>query len=61
MGQAKLDKEKIKKIIEDELNEMIDGYNVSIKDIDVDLKGAKVQVTFGLHTVDDDYIGLCFY
>lgn len=57
-----LDKEKIKKIIAEELDDMIDAYNVSIESIDVDLKKSKVNVTFGLHTVDDDdYIGLCFY
>ena len=62
MGQTKLDKEQIKKIIAEELNEIIEGYDVSIEDIDIDIKWAKVQVTFGLHTVDDDnYIGLCFY
>ena len=62
MGQTELDKERIKKIIAEELNEMIEGYDVSVENIDVDLNESKVKVTFGLHAVDDDnYIGLCFY
>jgi len=60
MGQA-LDKEKIKRIIAEELDDLIAG-DVSIENIDVNINESKVQVTFGLHTVDDDdYIGLCFY
>ena len=61
MGQG-LNKEDIKKIIAEELDDILQGAEVSIEDINVDLKGSKVNVTFGLHTVaDDDYIGLCFY
>lgn len=61
MGQN-LNIEKIKKIISEELDEIVEGYDVSIENIDIDIKEAKVQVTFGLHTVDNDnYIGLCFY
>ena len=61
MGQN-LDKEKIKAIIAEELDDIIDGFAVSIEDIEVDIKKSKVQVTFGLHAVEkDDYIGLCFY
>ena len=60
MGQG-LDKEKIKRIIAEELDDLIAG-DVSIENIDVNINESKVQVTFGLHTVDDDdYIGLCFY
>jgi len=61
MGQN-LNKEEVKKIIAEELDDLIHGYNVSIEDIDVDIEGEKVQVTFGLHTVpEDNYIGLAFY
>ena len=61
MGQD-LDKEKIKKIIADELDDMVQGYNISIENIDVDIKKEKVNVTFGLHIVDEDnYIGLSGY
>ncbi len=60
MGQG-LDKEKIKRIIAEELDDLIAG-DVSIEDINVNISESKVQVTFGLHTADDDdYIGLCFY
>jgi len=60
MGQN-LNKEEIKKIIAEELNDLGD-YNLSIKDIDVNIENSEVKVTFGLHTVDNDnYIGLCFY
>ena len=61
MGQN-LNKEEVKKIIAEELDDLIHGYNVSIEAIDVDIEGEKVQVTFGLHTVpEDNYIGLAFY
>ena len=61
MGQN-LNKEKIKKIIAEELKDLKGDYNFSIKDIDVNLENSEVKITFGLHTVDDDnYIGLCFY
>jgi len=61
MGKE-LNKEEIKKIIKDELDDMIGHYNVSVEEIDVDLNSQRVNVTFGLSTVDeDDYIGLCFY
>lgn len=57
-----LNKEEIKKIIKEELDEMIGHYGVDIKEINVDLGSENVKVTFGLSTVDeDDYIGLCFY
>ncbi|HPI81814.1 MAG TPA: hypothetical protein PK122_01075 [Candidatus Paceibacterota bacterium] len=57
-----LNKEEIKKIIKDELDDMIGHYNVEIQEVDVDLPSQRVNVTFGLSTVDDDdYIGLCFY
>jgi hypothetical protein len=57
-----LNKEDVKKIIEEELDDMIGHYGVDIKSIDIDLDTQKVNVTFGLSTVDqDDYIGLCFY
>lgn len=62
MGQIKLDKEEIKKIIAEELNEMIEGHDVSIKNIDVDLDESQVNVTFKLRKDEDDnYIGLCVY
>jgi len=61
MGQN-LDKNKIKAIIAEELENLVNDFNVSIENIDVDVEGEKVQVTFGLHTVtEDDYIGLAFY
>lgn len=61
MGQN-LTKEEIKVIIAEELNELVGDYNVSIEDVDVDIERAKVQVTFGIHTVPEDkYIGLSFY
>jgi hypothetical protein len=61
MGQN-LSKEEVKKIIAEELDDLVQGYNVSIENIDVDITGEKVQVTFGLHTVpEDNYIGLAFY
>lgn len=61
MGQN-LDKNKIKAIIAEELDDLVSDFNVSIENIDVDVEGEKVQVTFGLHTVpEDDYIGLSFY
>ena len=57
-----LDKEKVKKIVAEELDDLVDGYNVSIEDIEVNINEGKVHVTFGLHTVpEDDYIGLAFY
>lgn len=34
--------------------------DVSINNINVDIDENKVNVTFGLHTVEDDYIGLLF-
>jgi len=58
---SNLSKEDIKRIIAEELDDLING-DVSIENIDVNINESKVQVTFGLHTVDDDdYIGLCFY
>ena len=61
MGQD-LDKEKVKKIIAEEIGDMLDGWDVDINDIDVDINEGKVQVTFGISTVpQDDYIGLIFY
>ena len=61
MGQN-LNKAEIKAIIASELDDMVDAYNVSIEDINVDIKEGKVQVTFGLSIVDEDnYIGLSFY
>ena len=61
MGKE-LNKEEIKKIIKDELDDMIGHYNVSVEEVEVDLNSQRVNVTFGLSTVDeDDYIGLCFY
>jgi len=60
--EQKLNKEDIKKIIEEELSDIIGGYNVQIDNIEVDTELQKVNVTFGLSTVDaDNYIGLCFY
>ena len=60
MGQD-LNKEKIKKVIAEELNDLTDN-NIFVKDIDIDLENSEVKITFGLHTADDDnYIGLCFY
>ena len=57
-----LNKANIKKIIKDELDDMIGHYNVQIDNIEIDLNKQRVNVTFGLSTVDDDnYIGLCFY
>jgi len=61
MGKE-LNTEEIKKIIKEELDDMIGHYSVEIKDIDIDLNSQRVNVTFGLSTVNDDnYIGLCFY
>lgn len=61
MGQN-LTKEEIKAIIAEELDDIAGHYNINIEDINVDIEGAKVQVTFGLHTVpEDNYIGLSFY
>jgi len=61
MGKE-LNKDQIKKIIEEELDDMVGHYGVDIKEIEVDLNSQKVNVTFGLSTVNDDnYIGLCFY
>lgn len=61
MGQN-LTKEEIKAIIREELDELVGDYGINIEDINVDVKGAKVHVTFGLHTVpQDNYIGLSFY
>lgn len=61
MGQDKLDREKIKSIIAEELEDLIQG-DVSIEGINVDMKGGKVEVTFGLHIVEaDNYIGLNIY
>ena len=61
MGQD-LDKEKVKNIIAEELDDLVHGYNIDIENIDVNIDEGKVQVTFGLHTVpEDDYIGLAFY
>jgi hypothetical protein len=60
--ESELDKEQIKKIIKEELDDMIGHYSVNIEDIEVDLNTQRVNVTFGLSTVNDDnYIGLCFY
>jgi hypothetical protein len=54
--------EEVKRIVKEELEDMIDGYSVAIEDVKVDMENQKVQVTFGLSTVDsDNYIGLCFY
>jgi CO dehydrogenase/acetyl-CoA synthase delta subunit len=61
MGQN-LNKEDIEKIIAEELVELVGDYNIDIEDINVDVEGSKVHVTFGLHTVpQDNYIGLSFY
>lgn len=56
------DLDKVKKIIAEELDSIIDGYDVCIENINVDMKDAKVHVTFSLHNPEDnDYIGLCFF
>ena len=58
---SNLNKEEIKKIIEEELNEMF-NYNISIDDINIDIENEKANVTFGLHIADEDkYIGLSSY
>lgn len=62
MGQA-LDKEEIKKIIQEELRELT-NYDSDIQNIEIDIEGEEVKatVTFGIHIVDDDdYIGLLCY
>jgi len=61
MGSDFLDKEKIKQLIKEELDDHLNGDTV-IEDIDVDIENCKVKVTFGLQVVEDDnYIGLYFY
>jgi hypothetical protein len=57
MGQA-LDRDKVKKIVEEELQEIFEHYEIDVQDIDIDIDESKVNVTFGLHTAGDDYIGL---
>lgn len=61
MGQN-LDKNKIKAIVENELDDFVHDYNISVEDIEVSDDKTKVKVTFGLHIVpEDDYIGLASY
>jgi hypothetical protein len=61
MGSDFLDKERIKRLIQEELDESLNG-DFTIDDINVDIENSKVKVTFGLSVVeDDDYIGLYFY
>lgn len=57
MGQA-LDRDKAKKIVEEELQEIFEHYEIDVQDIDIDIDEYKVNVTFGLHTAGEDYIGL---
>lgn len=57
MGQA-LDREKVKQIVQEELDQIFEHYNLDIQDVDIDVEESKVNVTFGLHTAGDDYIGL---
>ena len=62
MGQT-LNKEEIKKIIEEELRELT-NYDSDIRNIEIDIDGedVKATVTFGIHIVDEDnYIGLNSY
>ena len=57
MGQA-LDKNKVREIVQEELDQIFEHYNLDIQDVDIDIDGSKVNVTFGLHTAGEDYIGL---
>jgi len=57
MGQT-LDKDKVKKIVQEELDQIFEHYNLDIQDIDIDIDESRVNVTFGLHAAGDDYIGL---
>ena len=57
MGQT-LDNDSVKKIIEEELEKIVESYNLDIQSVDIDTDAKKVDVTFGLKTAEDDYIGL---
>ena len=57
MGQA-LDKDKVKQIVQEELDQIFEHYNLDIQDVDIDVEESKVNVTFGLHAAGEDYIGL---
>ena len=57
MGQT-LDNDSVKKIIEEELEKIVESYNLDIQSVEIDTDAKKVDVTFGLKTAEDDYIGL---
>jgi hypothetical protein len=57
MGQS-LDKAKVKQIVQEELDQIFEHYNLDIQDVEIDVDGSRVNVTFGLHAAGDDYIGL---
>jgi hypothetical protein len=57
MGQT-LDKDKVQKIVQEELEQIFEHYDLDIQEVQIDIDGSKVNVTFGLHTAGDDYIGI---
>lgn len=57
MGQA-LNSDMVKKIVEEELEKIVESYNLDVQSIDIDVESKTVDVTFGFKTAGDGYIGI---
>jgi len=57
MGQT-LDNDKVRKIVQEELDQIFEHHKLDVKNVEIDIDESTVNVTFGLHTAEDDYIGI---